>query len=60
MALIAQQMEEEEEWVLEDPVLGGLNTNFDPKRALEDCFDVAMQYKADVPTEEEFIDTQCL
>ena len=60
LLLIAQQMEEEQEWVREDPKLGSLNTCFDPNIALQICFDEAMQYKADAPTEYEFLDMQRL
>ncbi len=34
LALIAQQMEEEQDWVVEDPKLESLNTCFDPEIAL--------------------------
>ena len=60
LALIAQQKEEEQDWVLEDPKLECLNTCFDPEAALQLCFDEALQYKADAPTDAEFLDTQRL
>lgn len=58
LRVIAQALEDEKEWVLEDPVLGSLDCNFDPKNALELCFNEAKQYEKSLPTEEDFQDTQ--
>lgn len=60
MALIAQQMEGEQEWVVQDPKLESLNTCFNPEVALKICFDEAMESKATLPSEEEFKNTQLL
>ena len=44
--LIGQQMEEEEEWVLQDPKLEILNVCFNTAEALRICFEESMDKKA--------------
>ena len=60
MALIAQQMGEEQEWILQDPKLEKLNTCFNPKEVVKIFFEEAMDTKAILPSEEEFRDTQLI
>ena len=60
LALIAQQMHEEQDWVLQDPILENLNTCFDPDTALKTCFIEANKHKGEIPSEAEFLDTQRL
>ena len=60
LALIAQQMHEEQDWVLQDPTLEKVNTCFDPNMALEACFEEAKKHEGEIPSEAEFLDTQHL
>ena len=50
----------EQNWVVQDPKLESLNTCFEAGKALQVCFDETMEYKANVPIEDEFLDMQCL
>ena len=59
-ALIAQLMEEEQDWFLQDPKLKKINICFNPKEALRFFFEEAMDYKAQVLSKANLVDTQIL